>query len=71
MFKSNLTNQLLKIAGLWTVYFIIMFTSDTISYSQNQNFFITITVVYILLTIFSLWRIKNPSTKARRVEEQR
>ena len=65
MFKSNLTNSVLRIAGLWTVYFIILFTSDSFSYSQNKPFFIIATVSYILLTIFFLWRIKYPSKKVR------
>lgn len=70
MFRSNLTNQLLRIAGMWTVYFIVLFTGDILSYSQNRNFFIIITVAYILLTLFSLWRIKNPSKKAQAIENE-
>ena len=65
MFKSNFTNQVLRIAGLWAVYFIILFTSDFFSYSQNKTFFVIVTALYILLTLFFLWRIKNPSKKAR------
>lgn len=70
MFKSNRTNQLLKIAGLWTVYLIVMFTGNAFSYSNNRNFFIIITVTYILLTLYSLWRIKHPSKKARAIENE-
>lgn len=70
MFKSNLTNSILRIAGLWTVYFIILFTSDSFSYSQNKPFFLIATVSYILLTIFFLWRIKYPSKKVRSEENR-
>ncbi|RLJ81337.1 hypothetical protein DFR62_3382 [Planococcus citreus] len=69
MFKSNRTNQLLKIIGIWFIYFLI-FTNGTFSYSQDKIFIILSTVFYILLTIFFLWRIKNPSKKMRSEENR-
>ncbi len=39
MFKSNRTNQLLKIIGIWIIYFLI-FTNGTFSYSQDKIFII-------------------------------
>lgn len=68
MFKSNLTNQLLKIIGIWTIYLII-FTNDTFSYSPNKIIFISATLFYILLTMFFLWRIKNPGKNVRSNEK--
>ncbi len=70
MFKSNLMNQLLQIVGMWTVYFLILFTSDSFSYSQNKPFFLIATVFYVLLTIFFLWRIKHPSQKVQSEENR-
>lgn len=69
MFKSNLINKLLQIAALWTAYFIA-FTNDAFSYSQNKPFFILATALYILLTLYILWRIKKPSKKAREIENE-
>lgn len=63
MFRSNLTNSILRIAGLWIVYFMILFTSDSFSYSQNKPFFISATVIYVLLTMIFLMRIKHPNKK--------
>lgn len=64
MFKSNITNQLIKIILIWMIYFLI-FTNGVFSYPQDKIFIILATVFYILLTIFYLWRIKNPSKKVR------
>ena len=64
MFKSNLINKLFQIAALWIAY-LIAFTNDAFSYSQNKSFFISATALYILLTLYILWRIKNPRKKAR------
>ena len=70
MFKSNATNQILRIAGLWIVYFIVFFTSDTFSYSQNTGFFMIATGFYILMTVFLLWRIKYPRKNPRYRENE-
>ena len=67
MFKSNRTNQLLKIVGIWTIY-LLVFTTSTSPLAQDKTFFILTTAFYILTTIFFLWRIKNPS-KNMRTEE--
>ena len=69
MFKSNRTNQILKIIGMWTVY-LIVFMIDTFTYPQDRTFIILATVFYILLTIFFLWRIKNPSKRLRSEESE-
>ncbi|MDN7227924.1 hypothetical protein QWY22_18040 [Planococcus liqunii] len=70
MFKSNAANQILRIAGLWIVYFIVFFTSDTFSYSQNTGFFMFATGFYILMTGFLLWRIKYPRKNPRYRENE-
>lgn len=70
MFKSNAANQILRIAGLWIVYFIVFFTSGTFSYSQNTGFFLIATGFYLLMTGFLLWRIKNPGKNTRYRENE-
>ena len=64
MFKSNLANQLLKIISIWITY-LIVFTNAVFSYPQDKVFIILATILYISLTIFYIWRIKNPSKKGR------
>lgn len=58
MFKSNRTNQILRIIGIWIVY-LLAFMNDTFSYSQDRAFIILATIFYMLLTAFFLWRIKK------------
>lgn len=62
MFKSNRTNQIFKIIGIWVVY-LLVFMNDAFTYPQDRTFIIFATVFYTLLTIFFLWRIKNPSKR--------
>jgi|GEM_PF-5677914 len=69
MFKSNRTNQILKIIGIWIVY-LLVFMNDTFTYPQDRTFIIFATVFYILLTAFFLWRIKNPSKRVRSEENE-
>ena len=69
MFKSNLTNQLIKIILIWIIYLLI-FTNGVFSYPQDKIYIIFATVFYISLTIFYLWRIKNPSKKVRSEESR-
>ncbi len=69
MFKSNRLNQLLKIIGVWVVYFLV-FTNGTFFYPEDKILIISVTSFYILITMFSLWRIKHPSKKFRAEEAQ-
>lgn len=69
MFKSNRTNQILRIIGIWIVY-LLVFMNDTFSYSQDRAFIILATIFYMLLTAFFLWRIKKPSKRVRSEERE-
>lgn len=69
MFKSNRTNQILKIIGIWIVY-LLVFMNDTFSYSQDRAFIILATIFYMLLTVFFLWRIKKPSKQIHSEESE-
>jgi len=70
MFKSNTANPIVRISGLWIVYFLVFFTNDTFSYSHSKSFFLIATGFYLLMTGFLLWRIKNPGKNTRYSENE-
>lgn len=59
LFKSENLNKIIQIAGLWFVYFLIFFTTDSLSYAQNKNGFIIVTILVVLVSIIWALQIKK------------
>lgn len=59
LFKSENLNKIIQIAGLWFVYFLIFFTTESLNYAQNKNGFIIVTILVVLVSIIWALQIKK------------